>query len=51
MLLPLCFGFCLPFQRHVPAKAVAPPYAGLGGQGLWHTALCPLPSLPWAEWT
>lgn len=30
VLLPPCFGLCLPFQRRVPAKAVTPPYAGLG---------------------
>lgn len=47
MLLPLCFGFCLLFQRHVPAKAVAPPYAGLGGAGApaHGTVPSPLPSL------
>lgn len=51
MLLLLRFGLCLPFQRRVPAKAVTPLYAGLGGQGRRHTALHPLSSLPWAEWT
>lgn len=40
VLLPLCFDLCLLFQRHVPAKAVAPPYAGLGGGA---PALCPPP--------
>lgn len=46
VLLPLCFGLCFLFQRHVPAKVVAPPYAGLGGRGSGtrHCAL-PLPSL------
>lgn len=46
VLLPLCFGLCFLSQRHVPAKAVAPPYAGLGGRGSGtrHCAL-PLPSL------
>lgn len=33
MLLLLRFGLCLPFQRRVPAKAVTPLYAGLGGRG------------------
>lgn len=46
MLLPLCSGLCFLFRRHVPAKAVAPPYAGLGGRGSGtrHCAL-PLPPL------
>lgn len=50
MLLPLCFGLCFLSQRHVPAKAVAPPYAGLGGRAPAHGTV-PSPSLPWAEWT
>lgn len=52
VFLPLCFGLYLPFQRHVPAKAMAPTIRRTGGQGLRHMALCPPPDpLPWAEWT
>lgn len=42
MLLLLRFGLCLPFQRRVPAKAVTPLYAGLGGRGAG-TQPCALP--------